>query len=134
MRSSWRKTCRCEQSSNRRVGYPQQTAVRVADPRVLADRIAVNSCAGCDRVSSFAGLDSRCGQRQEATVKFVLEINLADMALDGEAGQELGRILRYWGGAMRQVELKPGSGSAIYDSAYREVGRWIVTDSPDATT
>jgi hypothetical protein len=67
-------------------------------------------------------------------LKFVLEVDLDGMAPDGEAGKELGRILRYWGGSIQQVELRPGAGSAIYDSAYREVGRWIVTDSPDATT
>ena len=51
---------------------------------------------------------------------------------EGEAGAELGRILRYWGGAMKQIELNPDAGSAIYDSAYREVGRWQITDAESA--
>jgi hypothetical protein len=64
-------------------------------------------------------------------MKFVLEVDLDGMTSDGVAGKELGRILRYWAGAVQQVELKPGQGSAVYDSAYREVGRWSVTDAPD---
>ena len=59
-------------------------------------------------------------------MKFVLEVDLDAMAPDSDAGKELGRILRYWGGAVHQMELKPGQGSVIYDSAYREVGRWAI--------
>ena len=50
----------------------------------------------------------------------------------GDPGAELGRILRYWGGAMKDVELTEGATQALYDSAYQPVGRWIVTDEPDA--
>jgi hypothetical protein len=64
-------------------------------------------------------------------VKFILEVEMDGFG-DGEAGAELGRILRYWGGAMKQIELNPDAGSAIYDSAYREVGRWQITDSESA--
>ncbi|MGH3679906.1 MAG: hypothetical protein ACRDT2_06570 [Natronosporangium sp.] len=66
-------------------------------------------------------------------MKFILEVDMSGMTDAGEAGRELGRILRYWGGAVPKMELKPGQGSAIYDSAYREVGRWVVTDPPAAT-
>jgi hypothetical protein len=64
-------------------------------------------------------------------VKFILEVELDAMVADGDAGKELGRILRYWGGAAQQIDLKPGQGSDIYDSAYRQVGRWTVTGTPD---
>jgi hypothetical protein len=63
-------------------------------------------------------------------VKFILEVDMD--RLEGDAGKELGRILRYWGGAMTQVELVAGAGQALYDSGYREVGRWIITEEPDA--
>jgi hypothetical protein len=62
-------------------------------------------------------------------VKFILEVNL-----DGfgeEAGKELGRILRYWGGAAPQLDLTREATQAVYDSAYREVGRWRITASAD---
>ena len=62
-------------------------------------------------------------------MKFVLEVDLSDMPA-GQAGRELGRILRYWAGGVRQLELTPGQGSDIYDSAYRPVGRWAITDNP----
>lgn len=63
-------------------------------------------------------------------MKFILEVDMA--RLSGDADAELGRILRYWGGAMKQVELTNGAGSAIYDSQYQQVGHWIVTDEPDS--
>jgi hypothetical protein len=63
-------------------------------------------------------------------VKFILEVDME--RLEGDAGKELGRILRYWGGAMTQIELGAGATQALYDSGYREVGRWIITEEPDA--
>jgi hypothetical protein len=62
-------------------------------------------------------------------MKFILEVDMS--RLSGEPDAELGRILRYWAGAMKQVELTNGAGSAIYDSEYQPVGHWIVTDEPD---
>ena len=52
-------------------------------------------------------------------------------AFDGKAEQELGRILRYWGGSLKYFKLIPGDGAEIYDSEYREVGRWAIYESPD---
>ena len=49
-----------------------------------------------------------------------------------DADKELGRILRYWGGAMHQMELKDGANAQIYDSEYRHVGHWLITEDPDA--
>jgi hypothetical protein len=61
-------------------------------------------------------------------MKFVLEVDMGDNAFDGNGVAELGRILRYWGGNLSHFELKPGDGSTIYDSEYREVGQWSITD------
>ena len=61
-------------------------------------------------------------------MKFILEVDLDGMTAEGEAGKELGRILRYWAGGVQQMELTPGQGSAVYDSAYREVGRWTIVE------
>jgi hypothetical protein len=60
-------------------------------------------------------------------VRFVLEVEMDGFGDD--AGKELGRILRYWGGAMQQIEFTPEAGSAIYDSQYREVGRWRIDEA-----
>ncbi|MBQ0851685.1 hypothetical protein ACFU9Y_16960 [Streptomyces sp. NPDC057621] len=60
-------------------------------------------------------------------MKFTLEVDMADTGWEGNAVQELERILRYWGGNLRHYELKPGDGSALYDSGHREVGTWSVT-------
>jgi hypothetical protein len=65
-------------------------------------------------------------------VKFLLEVDLGDTAFDGQAAGELGRILRYWGGNLRHYDLKPGAGEAIYDSSYREVGRWSIVAASDS--
>jgi hypothetical protein len=72
--------------------------------------------------------------RDNRAVKFILEVDLDTWPDDGEAGRELGRILRYWGGAAPNLDLRPGQGFALYDSANREVGRWTVTDAPDASS
>lgn len=64
-------------------------------------------------------------------MKFVLEVDMGETAFDGNAVAELGRILRYWGGNLRHYEMKPGDGSVIYDSAYREVGSWSITEASD---
>jgi hypothetical protein len=65
-------------------------------------------------------------------MKFVLEVDLGDDAFGGNAAAELGRILRYWGGNVRHFVLRPGDGSEIYDSAYRQVGHWRIVDSAAA--
>jgi hypothetical protein len=64
-------------------------------------------------------------------MKFILEVDMARFEA-GDPGKEMGRILRYWGGAMKDIDFKEGAGSAIYDSEYHQVGHWIVTDAPDA--
>ncbi|HZG03217.1 MAG TPA: hypothetical protein VE546_06565 [Streptomyces sp.] len=64
-------------------------------------------------------------------MKFLLEVDMDGMTSDEEAVRELGRILRYWGGNLRHYELRPGTGAAVYDSGYREVGRWgVAGDGP----
>ena len=60
-------------------------------------------------------------------MRFVLEVDVSEMAPDAISA-ELGRILRYWAGGLKQMELSPGAGSDIYDSAYRQVGRWVLTE------
>jgi hypothetical protein len=62
-------------------------------------------------------------------MRFVLEVDLDAGALGGEdRAAELGRILRYWGGSMKQVELTPGARQDLYDSNYAAVGSWRVED------
>ncbi|MEW2357595.1 hypothetical protein [Spirillospora sp. NPDC029432] len=61
-------------------------------------------------------------------MKFILEVDMGENAFDGKAADELGRILRYWGGNLRHYDMKPGDGSAVYDSAYNDVGRWSIVD------
>ena len=63
-------------------------------------------------------------------MKFTLEVDL-DVLPDGAAApdlaEELGRILRFWGGNMKHYQLVEGDASAIYNSAYREVGAWRIS-------
>ena len=60
-------------------------------------------------------------------MRFVLEVSLEAGALAGEdRGAELGRILRYWGGAIKDVELAPGARQDLMDSTYMRVGEWRV--------
>ncbi|MEU2745984.1 hypothetical protein ABZ613_06765 [Streptomyces collinus] len=64
-------------------------------------------------------------------MKFLLEVTMDEAALVKDPAGELGRILRYWGGNLRHYALSPGDGAAIYDSEYREVGRWHVADQTE---
>ena len=63
-------------------------------------------------------------------MKFTLEVDL-DALIDGveapDLAGELGRILRYWAGGVRQYDLTDGEGSAIYNSIYKEVGAWSIS-------
>jgi hypothetical protein len=60
-------------------------------------------------------------------MRFVLEVDLDAGALAGQTrAAELGRILRYWGGAMTDVPLTPGARQELYDSDYSPVGVWWV--------
>ena len=61
-------------------------------------------------------------------MRFVLEVDMGENAFEGNGVKELGRILRYWGGNLHYFEMKPGDGSVVYDSDYREVGRWTITE------
>ncbi|MFF7734287.1 MULTISPECIES: hypothetical protein [unclassified Streptomyces] len=59
-------------------------------------------------------------------MRFLLEVSLDDAAPAKDPAAELGRILRYWAGNLHHYALTPGDEAAIYDSEYREVGRWRV--------
>lgn len=59
-------------------------------------------------------------------MRFLLEVSMDDEAWAKDPVGELGRILRYWGGNLRHYPMKAGDGSKIYDSEYREVGRWRI--------
>jgi hypothetical protein len=62
-------------------------------------------------------------------MRFVLEVDLDAGALAGEnRAAELGRILRYWGGCMKQMELAPGARQDLSDSDYAVVGSWRIED------
>ncbi|MEU6487886.1 hypothetical protein [Streptomyces sp. NPDC046887] len=61
-------------------------------------------------------------------MKFVLEVTIDKGKTAEDTVGELGRILRYWGGNLGHYELKPGDGSAVYDSDYQEVGQWRIDD------
>ena len=57
-------------------------------------------------------------------MRFVLDVTLPE---DSDVRDELGRILRYWGGAMKQLDdLEAGAEQDVYDSAYNRVGSWTV--------
>lgn len=53
-------------------------------------------------------------------VRFTVDVDL-DLLPDPK-GEELGRILRYWGGAAKQLDLAAGLEQPLVDSSYRAVG------------
>jgi hypothetical protein len=61
---------------------------------------------------------------------FVLDVDLDAGQLAGDRrAEELGRILRYWAGAMKQMPpLAPGDRQDLSDSDYTVVGAWRVEE------
>jgi hypothetical protein len=79
----------------------------------------------------LTGLDQREPERergaagsQNRRVKFELTVDLD--RLTGDPAEELGRILRYWAGAAKQLDLTTPQEQATYDSTYAEVGAWRI--------
>ena len=63
-------------------------------------------------------------------MEFTLTIDLDK--LSGDTGHEVARILRYWAGAIKAADLKPGTAMNVYDPHYHRVGRWHVDESAPA--
>jgi len=59
-------------------------------------------------------------------MRLVVDINVDD--IEGDAQDEIGRILRYWAGAMKQMDLTSGTEHQLMDSSYSPVGRLRLTD------
>ena len=47
--------------------------------------------------------------------------------LPEDTGAEVGRILRYWGGATQDLDCTQPSTQALKDSSCAEVGEWRIT-------
>ena len=60
-------------------------------------------------------------------MRFVIDIDLD--AITGTREEEVGRILRYWAGALKQMQLGAGTELELMDSTYTAVGHLRVTDS-----
>ncbi|MCQ9386415.1 hypothetical protein [Brevibacterium moorei] len=58
--------------------------------------------------------------------RFQLDVDLS--AMSGDPAEELARVLRYWAGAMKSIDLGQPVEQAIYDSEYKEVGNWRLTE------
>ena len=66
-----------------------------------------------------------------ACMRLTLDLDLD--ALGGDAAAEAGRILRYWAGAMGQMDLTQPTRHDLMDSSYQEVGTIAVGDATDPT-
>lgn len=66
------------------------------------------------------------------TMRLTLEIDLD--ALGDDAPREAGRILRYWAGAMDQMDLTSPVSHDLMDSGYRPVGTIAVEQEPQDPT
>jgi hypothetical protein len=53
-------------------------------------------------------------------MRFILEVDLDAVA--GDPSAELGRILRYWGGNTKHLDLTTAQRHAVTDTEYAEVG------------
>jgi len=53
-------------------------------------------------------------------MRFIMEVDLD--AVTGDPAAELGRILRYWGGNTKHLDLTAPLRMAVSDTEYKEVG------------
>jgi len=60
-------------------------------------------------------------------MRFVIDIDLD--AVTGTPEDEVGRILRDWAGALKQMELGAGTEVELMDSTYTPVGQLRVTEA-----
>ncbi|WP_426243468.1 hypothetical protein [Nocardioides sp. LHG3406-4] len=63
------------------------------------------------------------GASAHRPMRFVLDVTV-DAADPEAAAAELGRVLRYWGGAMRQIDVTAPAEQEVYDSGYTPIGSW----------
>ncbi len=77
--------------------------------------MGVGRCVGLE--SPFFALPYRW---QVEEVKLTIEIDLEQ--LPDPKPDELGRILRYWGGAVKQIDLSNPVEMPLMDSSYQQVG------------
>lgn len=65
------------------------------------------------------------GDEAKKPSRFRLEVDLSAVA--GDPAEELARVLRYWGGNVKHYKFDEPASEAVYDSEYREVGRWSLS-------
>jgi hypothetical protein len=58
-------------------------------------------------------------------MRLVIDIDMD--AVTGEVEREVARILRYWAGALTQMDLAPGADQVLMDSSYSPVGHLRIT-------
>lgn len=61
----------------------------------------------------------------DGRMRLVIDINLD--AISGEQATEAGRILRYWAGALGQLDLTVPVAHDLMDSTYSPVGTFTIT-------
>jgi hypothetical protein len=59
-------------------------------------------------------------------MRFVMDIGMD--ALKDKPEKEIARLLRYWAGALPQMELVAGTDQVLMDSSYTPVGHLRVTE------
>jgi hypothetical protein len=59
-------------------------------------------------------------------MRMVIDIDMD--AVTGEVEREIARILRYWAGALPQMNLAPGTDQVLMDSTYSPVGHLRISD------
>jgi hypothetical protein len=61
-------------------------------------------------------------------MRFVLTIDLDELTGDpDDTGAEVGRILRYWGGAAKDLDWTTPTTRSLTDSSYARVGEFRIT-------
>lgn len=59
-------------------------------------------------------------------MRFIFEVDMNTEAMKLNPEAELGRVLRYWAGNLKNYPMEPGTGEGIVDSEYKDAGSWAI--------
>jgi hypothetical protein len=84
------------------------------------------TCLGWE--NEGAGSRSRGSVRTKGCgyMRFIFEVDMNTEAMKLNPEAELGRVLRYWAGNLKNYPMEPGTGEEIVDSEYKDAGSWAI--------
>lgn len=61
-------------------------------------------------------------------MKFVFEVDMSTDAVKQNPEAEIGRMLGYWAGNLKNYPMEQGAEEDIYDSEFKPAGSWCIIE------